>query len=85
MDGDLARAYALFKQAAKDLELPHALEPEELAGRLRSVSHRVLDALDGRDSDNDDPFAHLEGQSRDIADDLRRVERLMKERLKGLD
>ena len=76
-ESSLERAYALFKRASQELE--DSLAPEELANRLRSVSHRILDVLEGNDGESDeDVFSRLEQKSRDIAEDLRRVERLMR-------
>jgi len=81
-ESNLARAYELFRRLAGDLEPPHGLDPEQLAGRLREVSHRILDALDdGEETAPKDPVDRLQRQSTDIADELRRVERLMRERL----
>lgn len=82
-ESNLSRAYALFRRAAVELEVPDVLALEELAARLRAVSNRVLDALEGHDLGDDDPFSRLERHGADIANDLRRVERLMKDRLSG--
>ena len=82
-DGSNAkRAYAVFRRAALELETTGSLTVQQMTARLRTVSEHVLDLL-GRDEDDSDPsvedtISSLEQQSRDIADDLRRVERLMK-------
>jgi hypothetical protein len=74
------RAYRLFKRAARDMEGAGALTAEQVTARLRTVSERILDLLGGGDSGRaeDEVMSSLERQSCDIADDLRRVERLMK-------
>ncbi len=83
-DSNLDRAYAIFKRAVDELALPEALEPEQLAAKLRSASNRILDALEGKNSDpGADVFDRLHEQSNDIAEDLKRVERLMRKHMQG--
>jgi hypothetical protein len=75
---ELDRAYAIFRRAAHDLE-SSALSPSQLRERLRTVSEHVLDILEG-DDEPEDVMSRLDRQSQDIADDLRRAQRLMLER-----
>lgn len=76
---NLDRAYELFKQAARELESSGSVTSHQLRRRLRSVSSRILDLVGGDDDDGQsDVMSTLEAQSRDIAEDLRRVERLMR-------
>lgn len=75
---ELDRAYAIFRRAAREIE-GSALPPSQLRERLRSVSEHVLDILE-RDDEPEDVISRLERQSQDIADDLRRAQRLMRER-----
>jgi hypothetical protein len=75
---ELDRAYAIFRRAAHDLE-SSALSPSQLRERLRTVSEHVLDILEG-DDEPEDVMSRLDRQSQDIADDLRRAQRLMRER-----
>ena len=81
-DANLERAYALFRRAAHELEALGAnVSPQELAVRLRAGAEMVLDALEGKtdpDDEGSDAFHRLDRQAQDIADDLRRVERLMR-------
>ncbi len=77
---DVERAYRAFKQAARDLEHAGALTAGQLRRQLRTVSEQVLGLLDEDEAVQgpDDVLSRLERQSRDIAEDLRRVDRLMR-------
>lgn len=77
---DVERAAELLKRAARELEAAGSLTAEEVRVRLRSVAEGVLNLLD-EDVTPDEPgdvLSRLERQSQEIAEDLRRVERLMR-------
>jgi cell division FtsZ-interacting protein ZapD len=74
---NLERAYELFQQAARELRETGQLSAHELRARLRQVSEQVLDLLE-REDEPRDLIAELDRQARAIADDLRRVEELLK-------
>ena len=65
-------------------ELPHLSSENAVRSRLRSLADDILTRLD-EDQKAATPeetlIGDLDRQSRDIAEDLRRVDRLMKERL----
>jgi len=82
---DLDQAYALFRRAARELEQAGGLTADEMRRRLRGISRRILDLLDDEEDDpgDDDVFTRLQRDSDDIAEDLRRVDDLMRRRREG--
>jgi len=68
-------------------ELPRLQSESAVRARLRRLAEDILQRLDEEKPSTpsppveDDVFDDLDRKSRDIADDLRRVDRLMKERL----
>lgn len=79
-DPELEQAYELFKRFASEVESAGSLSAEQLRIRLRRVSRRVLDLLESEDDKPEDTISGLQRQSEEIADDLRRVQRLMRDR-----
>lgn len=85
-ESDVQRAYRVFRATARDIEQAGALTAHQLGAQLRSVSEHVLDLLDESDETRTDPadvMSGLDAKSQDIAEDLRRVGRLMRERQQG--
>jgi hypothetical protein len=81
MNEHLRRAVeALQTGAAEMAEGLHSAD--HIRSRLRRTAEEVLSHLeaDARDREPEDIFSSLDRQSRDIAEDLRRAERLMRER-----
>jgi hypothetical protein len=82
MNEHLRRAVrALETGAAEARDLADVSVPE-VRRRLRRTVEEVLDHLeaDAEDAEPEDLFSSLDRKSRDIAEDLRRAERLMRER-----
>lgn len=77
---DLDRARELFVKTARDLESAATLTAGQLRAHLRGAAHAILDMLENDEdgSDDEDVMTTLDRQSKSIADDLRRVERLMR-------
>ena len=84
MNEHLRRAVAALEAGARELRGSSARSAGEIRGRLRRTVDEVLTHLEEdervRDVEPEDIVGRLDRQSRDIADDLRRVERLMKQR-----
>jgi len=65
-------------------ELPRLSSESAVRARLRSLAEDILDRLDEGEqaaAPEETVISDLDRKSRDIAEDLRRVDRLMKERL----
>ncbi len=59
---------------------------DALKDRLLGIAHRILSAVDDHEeSESGAWLGHLDRDSRAIADDLRRAERLIRERTGKLD
>lgn len=84
MNEHLRRAMAALEAGARELRGSSARSAGEVRGRLRRTVDEVLTHLEEdervRDVEPEDIVSRLDRQSRDIADDLRRVEQLMKHR-----
>jgi len=63
---------------ARDLSMRSA---DAVRDRLRNAVDEALTHLERDSEQPDDVMSHLDRQSKSIADDLRRAERLMKQRL----
>lgn len=83
MNEQLRRAVEALETGAREaraLSARSLLQARERLRRALSEAHTHLeDGAEGT-GEPEDAFSRLDRQSRDIADDLRRVERLMKER-----
>ena len=80
-DSNFDRAYELFKRAAAELSAAEGFSREEIAQRLRDVSNKVLDALDQGPPDEGDPQSRLDREAQEISSELKRIERLMRDRI----
>jgi hypothetical protein len=80
---DLERARQVFVQTASEIESSVSLSASQLRSRLRSAANSVLEMLGDEEEDagdDEDVMSSLDRQSRSIAEELRRVERLMRQR-----
>lgn len=86
MNENLRRALAALQFGADDLRQLAGRSPAELRARLRETAEEILARLEEESSDEpEDVFSALDRQSKSIAEDLRRAERLMRERTGGMD
>jgi ABC-type transporter Mla subunit MlaD len=84
MNGDLQRALAALYAGAAELRDTSSRSTAEIRAVLRQTAEEILDRLEQQESDApEDIFSTLDRQSKSIADDLRRAERLMRERSEG--
>jgi hypothetical protein len=84
MNENLRRALEALERGAVDARTVSARSVSDLRSRLRTTVEEVLDHLEADEEaaqEPEDVIGRLDRQSRDIAEDLRRVERLMKQRL----
>jgi response regulator RpfG family c-di-GMP phosphodiesterase len=81
----LRRAVNALESGAAELRQTSLRSAGEVRDRLRRTVEEVLDHLEAdeesREPDPEDVVARLHRQSQDIAEDLRRAERLMKQRM----
>jgi hypothetical protein len=75
MESRIRQAVEHFKTAAYNID--EDLDFDQVTEHLRNACHQVLDLLDD-ESEIDEPVSKWDRQSREIAAELRRVERLMK-------
>jgi hypothetical protein len=86
MNENLRRALAALQLGADDLRQIAGRPPSEVRERLRQTAQEILARLEDESEDEpEDVFSALDRQSKSIADDLRRAERLMRERTGGAD
>ncbi len=86
MDENLRRALAELQSGAEDLRMLAGRSPAEVRERLRQMAEVILERLEDEQVDEpEDLFSALDRQSRSIAEDLRRADRLMRERTGGTD
>lgn len=79
MDDRLRQAIAALREAAEDV--PHLSDAATIRARLRLAADEILTNLEAEtETEPEDVFSRLRHQSQDIAEDLRRADRLMKER-----
>jgi hypothetical protein len=79
----LRRAIAALEAGAADLRRLSSGSTGLVRDRLRRTVGEVLEHLEADEEErasSDDVFSRLDRQSRDIAEDLRRAERLMRRR-----
>jgi hypothetical protein len=84
MNEHLRRAVEALETGASDarrLSVRSAWHVRERVNRAIEEALDHLEADDGQDDPPEDVFSSLDRQSREIAEDLRRAERLMKRRL----
>lgn len=81
MNDDLARALDALRAGAADLRDTSVQSTAEIRARLRQTAEEILNRLEDEESDEpEDIFTSLDRQSKSIAEDLRRAERLMRDR-----
>jgi hypothetical protein len=86
MNESLRRALAALQLGADDLRTLTDRSPAEIRERLRETAEEILSRLEDESVDEpEDIFSALDRQSRSIAEDLRRADRLMRERTRGTD
>lgn len=86
MNENLRRALAALQFGADDLRTLTGRSPAEIRKRLRETAEEILDRLeDEPDDEPEDILSALDRQSRSIAEDLRRADRLMRQRTRGTD
>jgi hypothetical protein len=80
---NLRRAVDALQAGASDLADVSARSAWNVRERLAQTVNEVLDHLEAEEADPEpeDIMSSLDRQSRDIAEDLRRADRLMKQRL----
>lgn len=85
MNEHLRRAVDALESGAADVRGLSARSTSQLRSRLRRTVEEVLEHLEEDEQDagfaEEDVVSRLDRQSRQIAEDLRRVERLMKQRM----
>jgi hypothetical protein len=78
----LRRAISALEAGAADLSQASTRSAGQIRARLRRTVEEVLDHLEEdeqtREPDPEDIVSRLDRQAKDIAEDLRRVDRLMK-------
>lgn len=87
MNEHLRRAMEALETGASDVRTVSTRSTSQVRARLRQTVEEVLHHLEAEepvDPTPEDVVDRLDRQARDIADDLRRVERLMKKRA-GID
>jgi hypothetical protein len=90
MNEHLRRALRALELGAADVRDTSLRSTSEVRSRLRRTAEEILDHLEAEqradEGNPEDIMSRLDRQSRDIAEDLRRAERLMRERARrGLD
>ena len=85
MSDYLQRALEALESGASEIRHLSRHSAAEVRVQLRRTAEEILDHLEAeeraRDGSPEDIFSTLDRQSKDIADDLRRAERLMRERM----
>ncbi len=85
MNDHLRRALEALEQGASEARVLSTRSAAALRHRLNRTVEEVLDHLEADASteiEDEDVISRLDRQAQDIADDLRRVERLMNQRLR---
>jgi hypothetical protein len=89
MNDHLRRALRSLEQGAAEVRDMSLHSTGEIRNRLRRTAEDILTHLEAEqradEGNSDDVMSRLDRQSRDIAEDLRRAERLMRERTRGFD
>jgi cell division septum initiation protein DivIVA len=81
---NLRRALAALERAASELRDTSSHSSADIRARLRQAAEEILDRLDeDPEEEPEDLFSSLDRQSKSIAEDLRRADRLMRERTEG--
>lgn len=84
MNENLRRAMEALEAGAADLRAISGRSASQVRARLQRTVEEVLTHLEAEEraqqGSPEDIFSTLDRQSRDIAEDLRRAERLMRER-----
>jgi hypothetical protein len=85
MSEHLRRALEALERGASEARVLSSRSAGELRGRLNRTVEEVLDHLEAdteeREAEPEDVMSRLDRQSKDIAEDLRRAERLMRQRM----
>lgn len=81
MNEHLHRALEALQAGASELRSMSAASPSQIRERLRRTTEEVLEHLEAEADGPEGIVESLDRQSREIAEDLRRVDRLMNERL----
>ena len=85
MNEHLRRAMEALEGGASDLRSVSLHSAWDVRERLRKTAEEILDHLEAEqraeEGSPEDVFSSLDRQSKNIAEDLRRAERLMRERM----
>lgn len=84
MNEHLRRAVQALEAGAQDVRELSSSSTGQVRARLRRAVNEVLDHLEADEATSSEPediVSKLDRQSREIAEDLRRAERLMKQRM----
>lgn len=84
MNEHLRRAVQALEAGARDVRELSSSSTTQVRARLRRAVEEALDHLEADEATSFEPedvMSRLDRQSRDIAEDLRRAERLMKQRM----
>ncbi|HZU12949.1 MAG TPA: hypothetical protein VFB58_08925 [Chloroflexota bacterium] len=81
MEESLARAVHALRRCVEEVQA--APTQDAIRRRLRVGAEEILEHLEAAD-EPEDLWSSLDRQSKDIAEDLRRAERLMRERSGGV-
>jgi len=83
MNEQLRMALEALERGAREARAASSRSAAELRDRLERAADEVLTHLEAEpaEAEPEELIGRLDRQARDIADDLRRVERLMKDRL----
>ncbi len=81
MNDHLRRALEALQTGASELRSMSAASPAQVRARLQTTAEEVLQHLEAEADGPEDMMQSLDRRSREIAEDLRRVDRLMNERL----
>jgi DNA topoisomerase IA len=80
MNEHLRRALHALEAGAADARALSERSSEGVRQRIRATVEEVLDHLEEAEGEPEDMMGHFDRQAKDIAEDLRRAERLMKQR-----
>lgn len=84
MNEHLRKALHSLELGAADIRAVSMRSTTEIRSHLRRTAEEILDHLEAEERsdqvNHDEVMSRLDRQSRDIAEDLRRAERLMRER-----
>ncbi|GAC1400770.1 MAG: hypothetical protein NVSMB52_14420 [Chloroflexota bacterium] len=83
MNEHLRRAIDALEAGTTDVRALSRSASGELRSRIRATVEEVLTHLEAEENEPEDVVGRLDRQSKAIAEDLRRAERLMRQRSEG--